>query len=169
MGGIKPQGYNNPRPAEYFTRFHERARAHDADWIYDLARVVLTPPSLLLYRARAIGVEHVPRSGPVILAPNHFSNWDHFFSGVYMRRRVRFMGKSQLFGTNAVLTFILSHGGVFPVRRGHRDQEAAGRISEPVREMYAALEEKGRRGVIESLREGIGARPEPKVSAAQAQ
>jgi 1-acyl-sn-glycerol-3-phosphate acyltransferase len=33
------------------------------------------------------------------------------------------MGKSQLFGP-PVLTAILKHGGVFPVRRGHRDEEA---------------------------------------------
>jgi 1-acyl-sn-glycerol-3-phosphate acyltransferase len=33
------------------------------------------------------------------------------------------MGKSQLFGP-PVLTGILKHGGVFPVRRGQRDEEA---------------------------------------------
>src|SRR5919108_5276336 len=122
MPDIKPQVYKDPRPAEYFTRFHERSRTRNPDWIYDLARVILTPPSLLLYRARAIGAENVPRSGPVILAPNHFSNWDHFFAGVFLHRKVRFMAKSQLF-TNPIITWILNHGGAFPIRRGHRDQE----------------------------------------------
>ena len=70
-----------------------------------------------------IGREHVPRHGAVILAPNHFSQMDHFFAGVYLPRKIRFMGKSQLFGP-PVLTAILKHGGVFPVRRGHRDEEA---------------------------------------------
>ena len=46
-------------------------------------------------------------------------------------------------------------------------QEVAERVFEPVREMYAALEEKGRRGVIKSLREGIGARTEHQVPAGQ--
>jgi 1-acyl-sn-glycerol-3-phosphate acyltransferase len=259
MADIKPQVYKDPRPAEYFARFNERARTRDPDWIYDVARVILTPPTLLIYRTRAIGAEHVPESGPVILAPNHFSNWDHFFSAVYIRRKVRFMAKSQLFGANPALTFILAHGGVFPVRRGHHDeeafvtahsilrrgglvliyaeggrsrtgglgtprpgvgrlalesgvpvipvavhgsqgvrgwrklrfpkvtvqygepvtfpvvadpsreqqQEAADRIFEPVREMYTALEEKGRRGVIRALREGVAARAEQKVPAGQ--
>jgi 1-acyl-sn-glycerol-3-phosphate acyltransferase len=48
---------------------------------------------------------------------------DHFFCGVFLRRKIRFMGKSQLFGT-PVLTYIYAHGGVFPVRRGHHDEEA---------------------------------------------
>jgi 1-acyl-sn-glycerol-3-phosphate acyltransferase len=255
MSDIKPQVYKDPRPAEYFTRFHERSRTHEPDWVYDLARVILTPPTLVLYRARAIGAENVPRSGPVILAPNHFSQWDHFFAAVYLHRKVRFMAKSQLF-TNPVIKYIFWHGGAFPVRRGYHDEEAfktayaildrggcllmypeggrsrtgglreprpgvgrialesgvpvipvaihgslgvrgwrklrfpkvtvqfgepirfqtvaessrerqlevAGEIFERVREMYEALEEKGRRGVIRSLRDGIGA-PEHKVPA----
>jgi 1-acyl-sn-glycerol-3-phosphate acyltransferase len=70
-----------------------------------------------------LGTENIPASGPVILAPNHFSNWDHFFCGIYSRRRNRFMAKSQLFG-NPVLSFIISHGGAFPIRRGHADEES---------------------------------------------
>jgi 1-acyl-sn-glycerol-3-phosphate acyltransferase len=123
MADMKPQVYKDPRPAERFARFHERARTHEPDWVYDLARVVLTPPSLLLYRAAATGAEHVPRGGPVILAPNHFSQWDHFFTGVYLRRKIRFMAKSQLF-SNPLIEFIFAHGGVFPVRRGQRDERA---------------------------------------------
>jgi 1-acyl-sn-glycerol-3-phosphate acyltransferase len=123
MSDIKPQVYKDARPAEYFDRFHERSRTHEPDWIYDLARVLLTPPCVLLYRLRTIGVENVPRTGPVILAPNHFSQWDHFFAGVYLRRKVRFMAKSQLF-SNPVIEFIFRHGGAFPIRRGYRDEEA---------------------------------------------
>jgi 1-acyl-sn-glycerol-3-phosphate acyltransferase len=33
------------------------------------------------------------------------------------------MGKSQMFGSSP-LSWIYSHGGVFPVRRGHHDEEA---------------------------------------------
>jgi 1-acyl-sn-glycerol-3-phosphate acyltransferase len=220
--------------------------------------MILTPPTLLLYRARAIGAEHVPSTGPVILAPNHFSQWDHFFAGVYLRRKVRFMAKSQLF-SNPVIEFIFWHGGAFPIRRGFHDEEAfetvytildrggcmlmypeggrsrSGGLGEPrpgigkialesgapvvpvaihgslgvrrwrklrfpkvtvqygqpmrfdvvpepsreqqlevagevfgrVRDMYRALEEKGRRGVIKSLREGIGASTERQVPAGQ--
>lgn len=123
MAEMKPQVYRDPRPAEYFARFHERARTREPDWIYALARFILTLPTILLFRTRGIGVGNVPRRGPVILAPNHFSAWDHFFTGVYLRRPVRFMAKSQLF-KHPVIEFIFFHGGVFPVRRGSRDEEA---------------------------------------------
>jgi 1-acyl-sn-glycerol-3-phosphate acyltransferase len=119
---MKPQIYKDPRPPEIFTRYHESARA-GTRWIYDVVRVILTLPTILMYRARAIGVENVPPAGPVVLAPNHFSQWDHFFSAVYLRRKVQFMAKSQLF-TNPAIKFIFYRGGVFPVRRGYNDQEA---------------------------------------------
>ena len=60
----------------------------------------------------------------MILAPNHFSNMDHFFCGVYLRRQIRFMSKSQFFGNNPLLSYLFRVSGHFPVRRGHRDDEA---------------------------------------------
>jgi 1-acyl-sn-glycerol-3-phosphate acyltransferase len=119
---LKPQVYKDPRPAEYFTRFHERARK-GIDIMYELVRIVLSAPTILIYRARQIGVENVPAHGAAIVTPNHFSQMDHFFAAVYLRRQVQFMAKSQLF-TNPVITFIMNHGGVFPVRRGYNDEEA---------------------------------------------
>jgi 1-acyl-sn-glycerol-3-phosphate acyltransferase len=74
------------------------------------------------FRARCIGSDNVPSAGPVILAPNHFSFMDHFFLGAFLRRKVRFMAKSQLF--TPPMQWIYTHGGVFPVRRGQRDDEA---------------------------------------------
>ena len=98
MPEIKPQKYKDPRPPETFDRFHERARTHDPDWIYSLVRMVTTPISLFIYRLRSIEVDNVPASGPVILAANHFSNFDHFLAGAWLRRRIRFLAKSQIFG-----------------------------------------------------------------------
>jgi 1-acyl-sn-glycerol-3-phosphate acyltransferase len=122
MADMRPQTYKDPRPAEYFAQFHAAARK-GVGWTYTFARLVLTLPTLLIYRVRAIGVEKVPRQGALVLAPNHFSQMDHFFAGVYLRRKIRFMAKSQMFGP-PVLTYIYKHGGVFPVRRGHHDEEA---------------------------------------------
>jgi 1-acyl-sn-glycerol-3-phosphate acyltransferase len=48
---------------------------------------------------------------------------DHFFIGAFVRRRIQFMAKSQLFKPG-ILTWVFSHGGVFPVRRGLHDEEA---------------------------------------------
>jgi 1-acyl-sn-glycerol-3-phosphate acyltransferase len=122
MAEIRPQTYKDPRPAEYFAQFHEAARK-GVGWTYTFARIVLTLPTILIYRVRGIGVGNVPRQGAVVLAPNHFSQMDHFFCGVYLRRKIRFMAKSQMFGP-PVLTYVYKHGGVFPVRRGQHDEEA---------------------------------------------
>jgi len=122
MPDLKPQVYKDERPAEYFDQFHAAARK-GVGWTYPLVRGIVTLPTLVPYRTRAIGVGNVPKSGPLLLAPNHFSQMDHFFTGLYLRRQVRFMAKSQLFGP-PVLTYIYKHGGVFPVRRGHHDEEA---------------------------------------------
>ncbi|HEY1593626.1 MAG TPA: lysophospholipid acyltransferase family protein [Solirubrobacteraceae bacterium] len=119
---LKPQVYKDPRPKEYFDQFHERARAGRAGWTYDAVHMMVIPYMLALFRARALATENVP-NGPVILAPNHGSFMDHFFTGAFIRRRVRFMAKSQLF-KGPIPIYIFSHGGVFPVRRGHHDEDA---------------------------------------------
>jgi len=123
MAELPPQKYKDPRPAEYFDQFHERSRTKEPNWVYELVRGSLTPIAVGLYRTKAFGTDNVPAEGPVLLAPNHFSQMDHFFCGVFLRRKIRFMAKSQLFGP-PVLTPIFTHGGVFPVRRGHADDEA---------------------------------------------
>jgi 1-acyl-sn-glycerol-3-phosphate acyltransferase len=119
---LKPQVYRDPRPKEHFDEFHTRARSGEAGWTYELTRMLVVPYSLIAFRARAIATENVP-NGPVILAPNHGSFMDHFFTAVFLRRRVRFMAKSQLFQPG-LSSYIFSHGGVFPVRRGHHDEDA---------------------------------------------
>jgi 1-acyl-sn-glycerol-3-phosphate acyltransferase len=118
---MKAQVYKDPRPAEHFDRFHQRTRTRRPDWIYEVVRLVLTPLLVFFYRARCIDSDSVPADGPVIIAPNHFSFLDHFFVAVMLRRKVYFMAKSQLF--ERPMQFVYTHGGVFPVRRGHGDEE----------------------------------------------
>jgi 1-acyl-sn-glycerol-3-phosphate acyltransferase len=119
---LKPQVYKDPRPKEYFDRFHALVRSRPPEAkVYEVVRVFTELNALLVYRARGIASENVP-NGPVILAPNHASFMDHFFTGAFVRRRVQFMGKSQLF--KGFPGWVFSHGGVFPVRRGYQDEEA---------------------------------------------
>ncbi|MGH8299787.1 MAG: lysophospholipid acyltransferase family protein [Steroidobacteraceae bacterium] len=121
LAPMREQVYSDPRPKEHFDRFHERARTRDPDWAYELTRLLTSLYAYTFLRARSISSEQVPGSGAVILAPNHFSFMDHFLMGCYIRRKVRFMAKSQLF--KGPMQFIYTHGGVFPVRRGARDEE----------------------------------------------
>lgn len=119
---LKPQVYLDERPAEIFEGRHRWARTHAPDWVQDLLRLVMLPASMVLYRASCRDCARVPGAGAAIIAPNHFSAMDHFFCGIYLRRRVRFMAKSQLF--SGVLAPVLQHAGAFPVRRGQRDEQA---------------------------------------------
>jgi 1-acyl-sn-glycerol-3-phosphate acyltransferase len=119
---LKPQVYRDQRPKEYFDPFHELVRSEEPEAkVYEVTRVATVLHALIAFRARGLGSENVP-SGPVILAPNHASFMDHFFTGAFIRRRVQFMGKSQLF--SGIGAWWFSHGGVFPVRRGHHDEDA---------------------------------------------
>ena len=115
-------GGKDERPAEDFDAFHERARTKKPDFVYEIVRVLTGLWALTFFRARTISSGKVPQSGAVILAPNHGSFMDHFFLGAFIRRKVQFMAKSQLF--QPPLQYVYSHGGVFPLRRGHRDEEA---------------------------------------------
>jgi 1-acyl-sn-glycerol-3-phosphate acyltransferase len=120
---IREQRYKDERPAEHFDRFHARTRAGEPQsHVYEPVRTATVLNGLITFRARSIGSENVP-AGPVILAPNHASFMDHFFTAGFLRRRVQFMAKSQLFVPGPA-QYIFSHGGVFPVRRGVQDEEA---------------------------------------------
>src|SRR5665213_1372034 len=101
---------------------HARARVRGPSFVYDLVRVFSALYALTLLRARVIAAQNVPETGAAILAPNHFSYMDHFLIGIFIRRKVRFMAKSQLF--NKWAQWVYLQGGVFPVRRGARDNEA---------------------------------------------
>jgi 1-acyl-sn-glycerol-3-phosphate acyltransferase len=158
MPEMKPQVYLDERPAEYFDQFYASAKK-GAGWTYTLARIVVTLPTIALYRVSVQGRENVPKRGAAVLAPNHFSQADHFFVGVYLLRKVRFMAKSQLFGP-PVLTYILKVGGVFPVRRGHRDEKAFETAYELIRqgELLLVYAEGGRSrsGELGTAKPGIG-------------
>jgi len=122
LSSLKPQVYTDPRPKEYFDRFHARARSRAPSFVNELVRVFSSLYAWTLLRARAIGAQNVPETGAAILAPNHFSYMDHFLIGIFIRRKVRFMAKSQLF--TPLARWVYLQGGVFPVRRGARDDEA---------------------------------------------
>src|SRR4051794_41433006 len=122
LAELKEQVYKDPRPKEHFDRFHERTRTHRPNFMYEVVRILMSLTAWIFFRPRNHHPERVPAVGPVILAPNHFSFLDHFFLGVPLRRKVHFMAKSQLF--KPPMSWIYTHGGVFPVRRGFSDEDA---------------------------------------------
>ncbi|WP_153017467.1 lysophospholipid acyltransferase family protein, partial [Heyndrickxia sporothermodurans] len=67
--------------------------------------------------------ENFPKSGGVLLCPNHIDNLDPPVVGITAPRPVIFMGKEELFKTPVIKT-LMKHLNVFPVKRGMNDREA---------------------------------------------
>lgn len=101
---------------------HEIARGGTSRWLYLVVKLILTPLFRMLFLMRVSGVENVPKTGPVVIAPNHKSFWDSFFITAVLPRRVFYMGKSELFQGKSG-RILLALGG-FPVKRGESDAEA---------------------------------------------
>ena len=59
---MREQVYRDPRPKEYFDRFHERVRRNEPNWVYEAVRVVTSLYAYTFLRARAISAENVPGS-----------------------------------------------------------------------------------------------------------
>jgi 1-acyl-sn-glycerol-3-phosphate acyltransferase len=99
---------------------------------YWFARWVVEIACRLLWRVQLRGLEHVPASGPFVLAPVHRSNVDTLICGCVVRRRIRFMGKDTLwkYGWSGRL---FSSLGAFPVHRGTPDREALRTCEEALR------------------------------------
>jgi 1-acyl-sn-glycerol-3-phosphate acyltransferase len=64
---------------------------------YWMVKAVLAPVLRVLFRPWAEGAEHVPKTGPAILASNHLSFSDHFFAPLPLPRKVIFLAKSEYF------------------------------------------------------------------------
>jgi 1-acyl-sn-glycerol-3-phosphate acyltransferase len=97
--------------------------------VYLLIGVLSWPLMKALFRYRVRGIEHLPRDGGYVLAANHNSNFDPWAlgMGIFPRRFLRFMAKSELFWFP--LSAFIRGAGAFRVRRGARDLEAI-RIAE---------------------------------------
>jgi len=106
------------------TRLHAHARDHGVNPIvYWLMRAILQPAFHLYFRLSRIGREHIPATGPVILASNHRSFLDPFVIGTCARRPIYYVAKRELFEYHPVLSWLLSALGAFPVDRGAGDAE----------------------------------------------
>ncbi len=88
--------------------------------LYSIAKFILYIYFIIFRRVKIEGKENIPQDGPVLLNANHPSAWDMFLVAVFMRRRVYYMAKAELF-KNPILRFLLKSVGAFPVSRGKGD------------------------------------------------
>jgi glycerol-3-phosphate dehydrogenase (NAD(P)+) len=118
----------SPEPAAEsgadLTGFRERSIRRGVNpFIYWTLRAILLPGFLVYFRMQRIGREHLPRSGPLLLAANHRSFLDPFVIGMLVRRPVYYMAKRELF-EKRWQAWVLNALGAFPVDRGAGDSAA---------------------------------------------
>jgi 1-acyl-sn-glycerol-3-phosphate acyltransferase len=85
-------------------------------------------------RLEVIGLEALPRHGPVLLAGNHDSYWDPVVIGVAAlgRRQIRALAKASLWKVKG-LDRVLDGMGQIPIERGRGDAAALDRAVEELR------------------------------------
>jgi len=101
--------------------------------LYAIVHRIIRILGRLLFRLRVVGAEHIPKTGPVLIAPNHVSYLDIPLLGAMIDRPLHFMGKSSLFRGRWVGWLYRVLNG-FPIERGTRSRiglmEAVSRLKE---------------------------------------
>jgi len=129
------------------------------DMLYAILHLFLRLLGRLLFRVRVIGADHIPKTGPVLVAPNHVSYLDIPLLGVMINRPLHFMGKASLFRGRWVGWLYRTLNG-FPIERGSRSRiglmEAVDRLKEG--HCVAMYPEGGRSldGRLQEPKPGIG-------------
>ncbi len=115
--------HESPRKTD-LSGFREHALSKGVNpLLYWALRAALVPFFLVYLRMSRIGREHLPRSGPLLLAANHRSFLDPFVIGTLVRRPVYYMAKRELF-ERRWQAWALNALGAFPVDRGAGDRDA---------------------------------------------
>lgn len=117
------------------TRPGRRAGAREMNWVWTIGAPLVSAIVWLLFRVRVEGIEHVPQSGAVVLAPNHLSVLDgpaiSALTGFRRRRATRNLIAAELF--RGVIGWILRQARQIPIDRGAGDTRALDDAVEAVR------------------------------------
>jgi 1-acyl-sn-glycerol-3-phosphate acyltransferase len=101
--------------------------------LYDLA-AALFRPAACWGRMRVEGLEHVPAEGPLLVVPNHDSQWDPILVAIAIkpRRRLRFLARASLWRIPGLGPILYALGQI-PIRRGAGDAGALEQANEALR------------------------------------
>jgi 1-acyl-sn-glycerol-3-phosphate acyltransferase len=101
--------------------------------LYRFAHAVVLSVFKVVFRVRIVGRDNVPNGGVFIVAPSHRSILDIPFTAFITKRRIRFMGKKELFGSRVGHWLFTKLGGIAV------DRDATDRAA--LRASQAALED----------------------------
>ena len=90
---------------------------------YAITRIIVRLAVPLLGGITVIGAENIPKTGPIILAPNHRSYMDPPYLSLVTKRQLHLMAKDSLFRVPVFGPYIKAMGA-FPVKRGAADRGA---------------------------------------------
>lgn len=94
-----------------------------AELFYVLLKCLARPVFRGLFAIRCEGMEHVPRSGPLIVICNHQSGFDPPVVAAILPRPVYFMTKAELFRFRPFAA-VIEALHAYPVKRGRPDRGA---------------------------------------------
>ncbi len=110
-----------------------RTRLASQSWsshlVYRVFRSIICWSTIAFTRMTIVGKEHLPPSGAYVLAPVHRSYVDTPIAACVTTRRLRFMGKKEMWKYRPA-GWLFSALGAFPVDRGSADREALSRCIE---------------------------------------
>lgn len=94
-------------------------------WLFNISRLLVRIISRLYFRIEFEGVERVPKSGAMIVAPNHVSYFDPFWVSIPIARPLRYMTWDKMTRLPVLGKLIMAYGS-FPVNvdRGQGDRAA---------------------------------------------
>jgi 1-acyl-sn-glycerol-3-phosphate acyltransferase len=105
--------------------------------LYRFAAGLVGALAKVFFRPTVVGVENIPLTGPVLIAPSHRSNVDFAFTLFMSPRKVFFMAKDGIYKSH-LFGEILTRLGAFPVHREGADRESM-RLAEEVLRRGQAL------------------------------
>lgn len=85
--------------------------------LYGVTKAILDPLFAFAWNIEVAGLEHIPRSGGAIIAPNHLSVIDHFVVGAALNRRITYVGKAEYMDSWKT-RYIFPAMGMIPIDRG---------------------------------------------------
>jgi 1-acyl-sn-glycerol-3-phosphate acyltransferase len=108
------------------SREHPRVREREMNWIWTIGAPLVHAVFAIVFRVRIEGIEHVPRTGAVVLAPNHVSVLDgpaiSAITGTRRGRATRNLVAAEVF--HGPIGWILRQARQVPIDRGSGDRGA---------------------------------------------
>lgn len=104
-------------------------------FMWNTGRLLSRLISILLFRLRVSGQNHLPHEGPALLVTNHQSFLDPWLIGIAPSRQIHYMARDTLF-KGGFLHWLMECLNAFPVKRGHGDRGAIRTAAERLEKGY---------------------------------